>query len=81
MPTAPYPFRRCNVERIPVESSSVKSIGYDSITKTLEVEFGSGGVYRYAPVPPEKYTAMLASESKGKYFQTFIRAQYEHTKL
>jgi hypothetical protein len=64
-----------------VESSSVSEIGYDAVQKVLAVRFTSGATYHYADVPPEKYTAMLASESKGKYFLSNIKGQHEHTKL
>lgn len=33
--------------RQPVSSSNIRSIGYDSKSNTLEIEFHSGGVYQY----------------------------------
>ena len=33
------------MERIPVESSNLASVGYDSDSLTLEIEFNSGGIY------------------------------------
>ena len=60
-----------------VSSSSLRSIGYDSRTRTLEVEFASGGVYRYAPVPADVWGALRRAESKGKYFQDFVRDRFE----
>lgn len=59
-----------------VESSSLRSIGYDSRTQTLEVEFHSGGVYRYSPVPEEVWTAFRRAPSKGQYFQAFVRDHF-----
>lgn len=60
-----------------VSSSSLRSIGYDARTRTLEVEFSSGSVYRYTPVPSEMWAALRRSESKGKYFQDFVRDHFE----
>lgn len=60
-----------------VDSSSLRSIGYDSRTETLEVEFSSGSVYRYAPVPSDVWTGLKRAESKGKFFQDFVRDHYE----
>lgn len=59
-----------------VESSSVRSIGYDARTKTLEVQFNSGGVYRYAPVPDEVWLAFRRAPSKGQFFQAHVRDQF-----
>lgn len=55
------------VERAPVDSSNVRSIGYDPTTQELHVEFHSspGKVYVYTGVPPEKHAALMAAESKG----------------
>lgn len=60
-----------------VTSSSLRSIGYDARTRTLEVEFASGSVYRYAPVPGEVWAAFRRADSKGKYFQDFVRDNFE----
>jgi len=59
-----------------VESSSLKSIGYDRKTRTLEVEFASGGIYRYDDVPTELWSELRHSPSKGKFFQERIRDQF-----
>jgi hypothetical protein len=56
-----------------VSSSSIRSIGYDARTQTLEVEFVSGSVYRYASVPKDVWSALRKADSKGKYFQTHVR--------
>ena len=39
------------LERKAVRSTNIASVGYDAGTKTLEIEFRSGGVYQYAGVP------------------------------
>ena len=59
-----------------VESSSLRSIGYDRATATLEVEFSSGGVYRYADVPPELWSAFRHADSKGRFFQDHVRDRF-----
>lgn len=60
-----------------VSSSSLRSIGYDARTRTLEVEFASGSVYRYGPVPSEVWSALRRADSKGKYFQEFVRDRFD----
>jgi hypothetical protein len=67
--------------RTPVESSNLRSVGYDPATQTLEIEFHSGGVYQYVGVPPSVYQDLLAAPSLGSYFQAAIRNQYAYTRI
>lgn len=53
------------VNRAPVKSGAVKSIGYDPATKIMEVEFVSGSVYRYHDVPAEAHAEIVSSKSIG----------------
>ncbi len=64
------------ISRVPVESSNLKSVGFDSKTKTLEVEFRHGGVYRYLEVPDAVHAELMKAESKGRYFQTNVRNKF-----
>jgi hypothetical protein len=59
-----------------IESSSLRSIGYDRTTHTLEVEFLNGRIYRYAAVPDSVWFELRHSESKGKFFQDRVRDQF-----
>ena len=43
------------MNRSPVSSINVASVGYDGSTLTLEVEFLSGSVYQYFDVPNAVY--------------------------
>jgi hypothetical protein len=69
------------MNRIPVESSSVKAIGYEPDTETLEVEFTSGGVYQFAGVSQFAYDSFMAAESKGHHFAVYVRACFESIRL
>jgi hypothetical protein len=62
------------MKRIPVKSTNVKSVGYDLETKTLQVEFKSGGIYQYAGVQPEMYADLLKAESVGRFVSQVVRA-------
>jgi hypothetical protein len=62
------------MERKPVESSQITSVGYDAKTKTLEVEFkADGSVYRYALVPAVMYKSLMEAKSIGGYFSMMIK--------
>jgi len=71
------------MDRTPVESTQIKSIGFDQTTNTLEVEFAKGGaVYQYKDVTRETFDLFLAAESKGRFFGQAIRGGgFEFTRL
>ena len=52
------------MDRQQVSSSSIRSVGYDPQTQTLELEFHNGGVYRYANVPEAVYRGLMLADSK-----------------
>jgi len=70
------------MERTPVVSSNIVSIGYDEEAETLEVEFHGGGVYQYDNVPLPIYEALITADSIGSYFHYNIKIQgYEWRKV
>ncbi|MFZ1327030.1 MAG: KTSC domain-containing protein [Candidatus Contendobacter sp.] len=70
------------MERKLVSSSNLRAVGYDSDTRTLEVEFLNGGIYRYSGVPASVHAGLMSASSHGQYFNTHIKtAGYPHKKL
>lgn len=65
------------MDRRPVVSSNLRAIGYDSPTKTLEIEFNSGGIYQYQKVPVCTYEALMSAASPGSYFHRYIKDSYD----
>lgn len=63
------------MDRKPVKSSQIKSIGFDSETSTLEVEFASESnpIWHYQPITPEGFNEMMKAESVGKYFHAHVK--------
>ncbi|MEO5645346.1 MAG: KTSC domain-containing protein [Bacteroidia bacterium] len=59
-----------------IQSTSIKSIGYDPARLVLEVEFLTGTVYQYSNVPESVYAGFITAESKGRYFDYFIRERF-----
>lgn len=59
--------------RKPVESSHIKSIGYDGPSSTLEIEFKTGSIWSYQPITQEGWEEFLKSESKGAFFHEKIK--------
>ena len=69
------------MNRQSVQSSNLRSVGYDSVTKILEIEFHSGGIYQYSNVPPNVYSDLINAPSKGKYFASYIKDKYSTRKV
>lgn len=69
------------MQRHPVSSTDLQSVGYDLSTHTLEIEFRGGGVYRYAGVPEHIYQGLMAAGSKGTYFHSHIKERYPYTRV
>jgi len=67
------------MRRVPVESSSIDSIGYEN--EVLEVRFRNGGLYRYFLVPELMYELLMQAPSKGRFFNQNIRSRYEGVRL
>jgi len=64
-----------------VSSSNIRSIGYDSKSQTLEIEFHSGGIYQYFNVPESIYNALMSASSHGSYFARHIKDRYRWAKI
>lgn len=67
--------------RTVVISRNIRSVGYDAGTKTLEIEFHSGGVYQYSGVPEKRYNAMMRSPAISAYFIRDIKPWYSYKKV
>ena len=69
------------MDRIPVDSSNIESIGYDIETMTLEVEFTNGNIYQYFDIPPTVHENLMRSDSKGKFLHSQIKGSYRYARL
>ena len=70
------------MNRIPVSSSNLVSVGYDRTTQTLEIEFLHGGVYQYSDVPSSIYDTLIAGDFRDTYFDRYVKkAGYSYQKI
>ena len=69
------------MERHPVISSDLASIGYDPATQTLEIEFKATGIYQYFSVPPDIFESLHTTPSPGKYFLQHIKGKFAWEKV
>ena len=69
------------MNRIPVSSSNLASVGYDPQSLTLEVEFTDGSIYQYFDVPETIFESLMQASSKGSFLATQIRHHFRYTRL
>jgi len=69
------------MERQPVSSTIVTSIGYDTESATLEVEFVNGSVYQYFDVPENLHRELIAGPSAGKIMTSTIIGKFPYARL
>ena len=63
------------MRRRPVNSSSIKSVGWSD--GTLELEYVNGYVYQYYEVPQPTYAGLLAESSIGAWVNKHIKPYYD----
>jgi hypothetical protein len=61
------------MQRRPVSSTSIATIGYDAATQTLEIEFRNGRVYRYYGVEADTFEQLMKARSKARFMNAYIR--------
>jgi hypothetical protein len=64
-----------------LNSTSITAAVYLDKQAVLEMEFRSGAVYRYFDVPAATYETFLVVESKGAYFNHYIRNRFDYAKV
>lgn len=70
------------MQRTNVESSNLKSVGYDEKNSILEIEFLHGGLYQYYSVPKSVYEGLMSADSHGKYFDRNVKkAGYRYKRI
>ena len=69
------------MRRLSVESSSIKSIGYEESSQTLEIEFHQYGTFRYFDFPEFLYKGFVLAPSKGTFFNQRIANRYRFEEI
>lgn len=69
------------MEHIALTSSTMRSVGYDKQTMTMEVVFVNETVYQYFDVPEQVFEGLLVAPSAGAYLNSNIRNVYRYSRL
>ena len=69
------------MNRVPVSSSNLVAVGYDSSSLTLEVEFKNGAVYQYFDVPPHEHEDLMRASSTGRHLIAHVKGVNRYVRL
>lgn len=69
------------MDRKNIDSSMLRSIGYDAESSTLELEFNGGVVWQYFDFPESLWYEFEAAASQGKFFLSEIKNQYSESRV
>ncbi len=64
------------MERKRVNSSRIRSVGYDERNQLLEVELSNGTVYQYSRVSPEVHRRFMAAPNPTSFYDDRIAEEY-----
>jgi hypothetical protein len=64
-----------------VESTTLATVLYDAAGQVLWLEFRSHAVYCYFSVPAAVHHALLEADSKGAYFNRYIRDRFPYQRV
>lgn len=70
-----------SVTMIPVVSSNVASVGYESATQTVFVCFHNGSTYAYRGVPEAEFEGLKNSPSVGSYLHRNFKNVYPYDRV
>lgn len=69
------------MDMLPVISSSIAFIGYDSPSNILRISFRNGGTYDYHGVSDDIAKQFLSAPSKGGYYAQFIKGRFNQQRI
>ena len=70
------------MHRVAVNSSNIKSIGYDPVMAILEVEFILGDMYQYYDVPRRLHEEIMHASSIGGFLNdNIVKYNYRYRKM
>ena len=69
------------MERKRVNSSRLRSVGYDEKNQVLEIEMSNGQVWQYTKVSPEVYRRFMAAPNPTSFFDDKIAEEYSSRRV
>lgn len=70
-----------DVKMIDVNSSNVRSVGYDESSATLIIRFSNNTMYIYKGVPIVEFEGLINAPSIGSYLHRNIKSLYPYERI
>ncbi len=64
------------MERKRISASNIRSVGYDTRNRLLEIEFSNGSIVQYSGVSEEVYRRLMSDPSPGSFFRDNIEENF-----
>ena len=69
------------MDRKRVNSSRLRSVGYDEKNQVLEIEMLNGQVWQYSKVSPEVHRRFMAAPNPTSFFDDKIAEEYSSRRV
>ena len=69
------------MERKRLNSSRIRSVGYDARAQLLEIEFSDGKVVQYRGVSPEVHRQFMSAPSATSFFEDKIDESFPSSRI
>jgi hypothetical protein len=69
------------MERKKVNSSNIRTVGYETSSQTLEVELSDGTIWEYSRVPSEVHRRFMAAPTMISYYRDNIEEDYSRRRI
>jgi hypothetical protein len=69
------------MERKKVNSSQIRSVGYELGSQTLEVELTDGSIWQYSKVPTEVHRRFMAAPSMVSFYRDSLEDEYSRRRI
>ena len=66
------------MKMIAVNSTTLRTVGYDTESQLLRIEFQNRSVYQYFEVPAAVYRNLMQASSNCAYFNRSIRSHFDY---
>lgn len=68
-------------EMLPVQSSNIACVGYDTENQAVFVQFINGSTYSYKGVPEHEFQNLLTAPSVGSYLNRNYKNVYPYERV
>lgn len=69
------------MERKRINTTRIRSVGYDERNRLLEIEFANGSIVQYTGVSAEVHRRLMNSPSPGSYFHDSIEENFSARRM